>query len=603
MTAELDTGYDLVVVGAGPTGLVSALLAAQSGQRVVVLEKKSMHSIRGYAHYLNAYTLEILASVGVDMQVLLAGSASTEQALSMVYCTSLQRPFAHIKLTDDPDFMQAWHSAGRYHGCAHVSFMRVWQALYDCCQHQAITIFWDTEVHDCTQHNTSVCVQARQQNPQREFSCTASYLACCDGVRATMAHALHIPWAHKTSWQSFLSVDIEADLSPFCSIPAMLYWIYHPDLQACMVAHDLSSHQVLQIPLASGESSDDYSQAVLVEKMSAACNRDLPTSAIDIKHIGVWHMHTQVLSRLQLERVFFLGDAAHAMTPAGGMGLNAGIADAYNLIWKLAQGNVRRLVPSYQSERLPVVSKQVSQSIENFQDFLALPKLLGMRLDNKSSVLQGYSSCLQLVPMPAWRHAIDITVSAIPSWIMGSDNLLFKGMQASVHNAVAGNARHFKGLDQHLGFVYQSECVWQFKTGLGSYTLDYDLLLPGRLLPNIEIKPQDGSGVCHLAELLGYTHWTLIVSDDCQDVEARIGSFNCVKVLRQGTSYQPVLKAFRLGRGSFLLVRPDRVLAVYEKGLSKALQSRLMSWFKDADGFHHGDGPHCDDGDERVGSQ
>ena len=84
MTAELDTGYDLVVVGAGPTGLVSALLAAQSGQRVVVLEKKSMHSIRGYAHYLNAYTLEILASVGVDMQVLLAGSASTEQALSMV---------------------------------------------------------------------------------------------------------------------------------------------------------------------------------------------------------------------------------------------------------------------------------------------------------------------------------------------------------------------------------------------------------------------------------------------------------------------------------------------------------------------------------------
>ena len=90
---------------------------------------------------------------------------------------------------------------------------------------------------------------------------------------------------------------------------------------------------------------------------------DLP---VEILSVLPWEATAQCVTRMQSQHVFLLGDAAHTMPPAGGLGLNTGVAEAHNLAWKLAlvlQGKAPpELLGTYEAERLPLAQQSVEQA-------------------------------------------------------------------------------------------------------------------------------------------------------------------------------------------------------------------------------------------------
>jgi hypothetical protein len=124
-------------------------------------------------------------------------------------------------------------------------------------------------------------------------------------------------------------------------------------------------------------------------------------SEVDVEVIdtATWRLSAQVAARWQVGRIFLAGDAAHSFPPTGGFGMNTGVQDAHNLVWKLAvvlQGRASaRLLETYTPERKPVARANADWSVANsgrFRDIAAAivaedqPRLDQLLLDQKEHV-------------------------------------------------------------------------------------------------------------------------------------------------------------------------------------------------------------------------
>jgi hypothetical protein len=168
---------------------------------------------------------------------------------------------------------------------------------------------------------------------------------------------------------SFVMIHFEANLRPLVGgRPAVLYWTTAPGAAGTFVAHDIDSTWVYMHAFDPGrESADDYPEEVCAQIVRRALGTREPAFAI--RNIRTWHMTAQVAERYRAGRIFLIGDAAHRFPPTGGLGLNSGVQDAHNLVWKLAA--VERgwagadLLASYESERQPVARTNAEVSARN----------------------------------------------------------------------------------------------------------------------------------------------------------------------------------------------------------------------------------------------
>ena len=89
----------------------------------------------------------------------------------------------------------------------------------------------------------------------------------------------------------------------------------------------------------------------------------------EVLAVAPWHMSAQIAERYRDGRIFLVGDAAHRFPPTGGLGLNTGVADVHNLVWKLAAARDGRLpadaLDTYEAERRPVAQFNCDQSLHN----------------------------------------------------------------------------------------------------------------------------------------------------------------------------------------------------------------------------------------------
>jgi 3-(3-hydroxy-phenyl)propionate hydroxylase len=188
-----------------------------------------------------------------------------------------------------------------------------------------------------------------------------SYVIGADGARSAVRQALDIPFEGFTWPEAFLVVSTDFPFEKYFDGLCWVNYFADPDEWFFL----LRAPEVWRVMFPTGpdeSEADIFDPAKIQRRLNRVLPRDVP---YEVKHTTLYRVHQRVAERYREGRAFIAGDAAHINNPLGGMGMNGGIHDAFNLGEKLVQvlrdGTDPALLDAYEAERRPVALQYVNE--------------------------------------------------------------------------------------------------------------------------------------------------------------------------------------------------------------------------------------------------
>jgi len=359
--------YDVIVIGAGPSGLTTATALARSGVRVLVVEKHRGLSIFPKATGIRPRSMEILRGWGLEAEV---RRRSQPNQLGMAISPTLAVPGQVVELGLPTDEVVAAVTPTRLAICGQDQLEQV---LHDHLHVRGGTIRFRTEMVGFSQTDDAVCVMLRPRDGQASYQVTAQYLVGADGGRSQVRAGVGIEFEPLGSEGNHLAVLFDADLSAVLPDPPyVLNAVVAPGVEGLFATTGQPTRWIYDMEWhpEAGEQLQDWAAERIIDRLRAASG--LPD--LNPKIIGVfpWDFGAGIAHGYRRGRVFLVGDAAHRTTPRGATGMNTGIADGHNLGWKLTwviKGwATDALLDSYQAEREPVGRANAAASLQTMID-------------------------------------------------------------------------------------------------------------------------------------------------------------------------------------------------------------------------------------------
>jgi 3-(3-hydroxy-phenyl)propionate hydroxylase len=334
MTAA-EHDVDVVVIGAGPVGLTAALLLAAAGVRVLVAERNTTTSDEPKAISLDDESLRTLAAADVldaVLPIIVPGTGTRYHGADgeALFQARWPVPYRHGYPFKNPFAQPALEQTLAVAAAAH----------------PLVELRFGCTFTGLRQDGAGVAVTVADGAGARTIRC--AYLLGCDGGRSAVRRALGIGMRGRSHDDPWLVVDTVGDTRD------ELYGMHLGDpARPTVVIPGLDGRCRYELRLRPGEAEPGA-------PVPFALIRDLlaPHRVIDVDQVEravVYRFHSLVAERWSAGRVFLLGDAAHMMPPFAGQGLNSGVRDATNLVWKVADVLAGRLVPAalgtYEAER------------------------------------------------------------------------------------------------------------------------------------------------------------------------------------------------------------------------------------------------------------
>ncbi len=325
---------DVIVVGAGPTGLLLAGDLAAAGIRVTVLERRLEESNLTRAFVVHARTLEQLDARGLADRLLATGTRVDRFRL-----------FGTVSVDLSP-------LPSRYPFILVTPQYEVEQALAERARAAGATVLRGAHVQGVQQDADHVDVSYRDADGTLR-SLRAAYLVGADGHHSAVRSSLGLEFPGRSVVRSLMLADVR-----MTDPPAEQLTVDAEEYGFCFVVgfgdgwyRVIARDRRCELPDGA---------PVSLEEIAAVARHVFGTDfgMHDPRWMSRFHSDERQARRYRVGRVFLAGDAAHVHSPAGGMGMNTGLQDAANLGWKLAAA-VRgrgddRLLDSYQGERHPV---------------------------------------------------------------------------------------------------------------------------------------------------------------------------------------------------------------------------------------------------------
>jgi 2-polyprenyl-6-methoxyphenol hydroxylase-like FAD-dependent oxidoreductase len=333
---------DVLIVGAGPTGLALANQLTRFGVDFVILDKREGTTPYSKAIGVHARTLEIYDQMGIADDLIALGTPAAKA-----------RMFAGGSLRGEVEFGELGKGMSPFPFILFVEQGLHEKVLNDRLLDLGKEVRWRTNLLDFEQGPSVVTARVQKTDGTVE-TIAAKYLVGCDGAKSPVRHALRLKFEGSTFERVFYVADVELDWK--FGYDALQVFLMRSSLLAFFPMKGERQYRIV------GTFPEEFSKDegdVLYEEIEEQIKQDADLE-LDITHVNwfsTYKVHTRHVERFSSGRCFLAGDAAHIHTPAGAQGMNTGIQDGYNLAWKLAYvlkyGSDPRLLETYNEERLP----------------------------------------------------------------------------------------------------------------------------------------------------------------------------------------------------------------------------------------------------------
>ncbi len=334
---------DVIIVGAGPTGLALACQLIRYGVDFVIFDAKKGITDLSKAIAVQARTLEIYEQIGLAESAIGAGAIA--RAANIVADGEIR---GSINLSDIGKDLSPYPFA------LLLEQSKNERLLYDYLLRHGKDVLWETALEKVSQDDEKATAIIKNANGKTE-TMTAKYLVGCDGAKSLVRHQLDFTFEGNTIDALFYVADVEME---FSGKHDEIYVSFGADSFVALFPLKEKNFWRIVGNLPEAEDERREESEINYEETERRV-RDLLKMPLDIKTVkwfSVYRVHSRRVNKFRDGRVFLAGDAAHIHTPAGGQGMNTGIGDAYNLAWKLAfvlRGKAgENLLDTYNGERL-----------------------------------------------------------------------------------------------------------------------------------------------------------------------------------------------------------------------------------------------------------
>ncbi len=345
--------YPVVIVGAGPIGLSLAIDLAQRGVKSVLLDDNNIVSTGSRAICWAKRTLEIFDRLGVATKMMAKGITWETGRLF----NGDEEVFSFNLLPDKGQKFPAFINLQQYY---------VEEYLIERCFElkDYIDLRFSSEVIDHEQNKETVNITVRC--PKGDYGLKSRYMVACDGAESPTRKRMNLSFDGEVFDEHFLIVDIVMETQPFESDrPERWFWFaptFHKGQSALLHKQAENIYRIdLQL-----EENIDKKKELDPERVRKRIKKVVKSDNFEIDWMSIYKFKCASLDKMVFDRIIFVGDSAHVVSPFGARGGNGGMHDVDNLGWKLASilkgDSSCEILNSYNDERIEAAKENILNS-------------------------------------------------------------------------------------------------------------------------------------------------------------------------------------------------------------------------------------------------
>jgi 2-polyprenyl-6-methoxyphenol hydroxylase-like FAD-dependent oxidoreductase len=343
----------VLIVGAGPTGLVMALWLTRLGVPVRIIDKTTAPGTTSRAVAVQARTLEFYRQIGLADAVVARGHHVLAANMWVAGRQVARAVFGDMGAGISPYAYAFIFTQDEHEGL-----------LIDKLRDTGVVVERQTELARFEESGDRVVAWLRCPDGRLD-ACDVAFVAGCDGAHSRVREALSIGFPGGTYEHLFYVADVEAR-------GAVMNGDVHVALDRTdfLAVFPLKGVHRARLVGTVRDEMDQQSEDLTWDDVST---RVIEWMRIDIDAVNwfsTYRVHHRVADQFRRGRAFLLGDAAHIHSPVGGQGMNTGIGDAVNLAWKLAavlHGRAdNRILDTYETERIAFARRLVATTDQAF---------------------------------------------------------------------------------------------------------------------------------------------------------------------------------------------------------------------------------------------
>lgn len=513
---------EVLIVGAGPTGLMFACQLAMRNISFRIIDKTEDHTTQSRALVIHARSLEIFQQMGISEEALQQGKIAKAVNLIVNGKRKLRFGLRDIcnDLTDFPFLLILEQS-------------KTETILNNFLNRFGRQVERNSQLLEFSQNQNGVTAIIQNKNGEQE-TIETNWLIGADGAHSIVREHLAIPFLGKTYQQSLFVLDCEVSLN---FPPDEMYPSFSNETFAGFFPMTNGRCRVIGLVPEEFRNKEEITFEDVNKNFAAKTHLNITLQ--NPQWISKYHSHHRMISAFRRNKCFLTGDAAHIHSPVGAQGMNTGLQDAYNLAWKLVlviQNKANEnLLDTYEDERISIAKKLVKSTDRVFHLVTSEKKFLKFyRMQVIPFILKVFLPVAQKISFI--KKTVFINISEI-----------------ALHH------RNSKLSQQGTSFSFNNTS-----------------LKPGDRVPYNFLRKDFTEGINFHLLLFSKTNLSENIIDEFQRVCQSHDDFIKINEVAFNSNTENIYKQFGIQSNGFYLIRPDSYIAYRSNSLSSEKLKRYL---------------------------